>query len=149
MGKINFYFEDYKRFKIDRKQITENIRTIIELEGFVFGNLSLIFCSDIYLLEMNKKYLAHDYFTDIITFNYGNDKEVSGDLFISIDRIKENAILFNQSFDNELNRVIFHGVLHLIGYDDKDETAVKVMKEKENYYLLKFDVKNDEFITGI
>lgn len=149
MGKINFYFEDYKRFKIDRKQITENIRTIIELEGFVFGNLSLIFCSDIYLLEMNKKYLAHDYFTDIITFNYGNDKEVSGDLFISIDRIKENAILFNQSFDNELNRVIFHGVLHLIGYDDKDETAVKVMKEKENYYLLKFDVKNDKFITGI
>lgn len=149
MGKINFYFEDYKRFKIDRKQITENIRTIIELEGFVFGNLSLIFCSDIYLLEMNKKYLAHDYFTDIITFNYGNDKEVSGDLFISIDRIKENAILFNQSFDNELNRVIFHGVLHLIGYDDKDETAVKVMKEKESYYLLKFDVKNDKFVTGI
>ena len=149
MGKVNFFFEDYKRFRIDRNMISENLQKIITLEGYISGNISLIFCSDNYLLDMNKQFLDHDYFTDIITFNYSIDKAISGDLFISIDRIKENALNYNQTFENELYRVIFHGVLHLIGYDDKDEISVKVMKEKENYYLEKFEEKNDRFIAGV
>jgi probable rRNA maturation factor len=149
MGKVKFYFEDYKRFRIYRNMISENLQEIITLEGYISGNVSLIFCSDNYLLEMNKQFLDHDYFTDIITFNYSIDKTISGDLFISIDRVKENALNYNQTFENELYRVIFHGVLHLIGYDDKDEISVKIMKEKENYYLKKFEGKNDRFIAGI
>lgn len=141
MGKINFFFEDLKRFSINRNMISGYLQEIITLEGYIYSDLSLIFCSDNYLLEMNKKYLNHDYFTDIITFNYNIDKTISGDLFISIDRVKENASEVKQTFDNELYRVIFHGVLHLIGYDDKDEISVKEMKEKENYYLQKFEVK--------
>lgn len=141
MGKINFFFEDIKRFSINRNLISEYLKEIITLEGYIPGSLSLIFCSDNYLLDMNKKYLNHNYFTDIITFNYNMDKTISGDLFISIDRVKENASEVKQTFDNELYRVIFHGVLHLIGYDDKDEISVKEMKEKENYYLHKFEVK--------
>lgn len=141
MGKVNFFFEDYKRFRIDRNMISENLQKIITLEGYISGNISLIFCSDNYLLDMNKQFLDHDYFTDIITFNYSIDKTISGDLFISIDRIKENAYNYNETFENELYRVIFHGVLHLIGYDDKDEISVKVMKEKENYYVKKFEEK--------
>ena len=149
MGKVNFIFEDYKRFRIDRNMISESLEKMITLEGYFSGNISLIFCSDNYLLDMNKQFLDHDYFTDIITFNYSIDKAISGDLFISIDRIKENALNYNQTFENELYRVIFHGVLHLIGYDDKDEISVKVMKEKENYYLEKFEEKNDRFIAGV
>lgn len=141
MGKINFFFEDLKRFNINTNMISGYLQEIITLEGYIYSDLSLIFCSDNYLLEMNKKYLNHDYFTDIITFNYNIDKTISGDLFISIDRVKENASEVKQTFDNELYRVIFHGVLHLIGYDDKDEISVKEMKEKENYYLQKFEVK--------
>lgn len=141
MGKVNFFFEDLKRFRINRKIISESLQEMITLEGYLYGDLSLIFCSDNYLLDMNKKYLNHNYFTDIITFNYNMDKTISGDLFISIDRVKENASELKQTFDNELYRVIFHGVLHLIGYDDKDEISVKEMKEKENYYLHKFEVK--------
>jgi probable rRNA maturation factor len=141
MGKINFFFEDIKRFSIKRNNISKYLQEMITLEGYNSGNLSIIFCSDNYLLDMNKKYLNHDYFTDIITFNYSVDKTISGDLFISIDRIKENALEYNQPFENELYRVIFHGVLHLIGFDDKDEFSVKEMKEKENYYLQIFEGK--------
>jgi probable rRNA maturation factor len=141
MGKINFFFEDIKRFSIKRNNISKYLQEMITLEGYNSGNLSIIFCSDNYLLDMNKKYLNHDYFTDIITFNYSVDKTISGDLFMSIDRIKENALEYNQPFENELYRVIFHGVLHLIGFDDKDEFSVKEMKEKENYYLQIFEGK--------
>jgi rRNA maturation RNase YbeY len=149
MGKVNFIFEDYKRFRIDRNMISESLEKMITNERYFTGNISLIFCSDNYLLDMNKQFLDHDFFTDIITFNYSIDKAISGDLFISIDRVKENALNYNQTFENELYRVIFHGVLHLIGYDDKDEISVKVMKEKENYYLKKFEDKNDRFIAGV
>jgi probable rRNA maturation factor len=97
MGKVKFYFEDYKRFRIYRNMISENLQEIITLEGYISGNVSLIFCSDNYLLEMNKQFLDHDYFTDIITFNYSIDKTISGDLFISIDRVKENALKYGSN----------------------------------------------------
>jgi rRNA maturation RNase YbeY len=84
---------------------------------------------------MNKEHLNHDYFTDIITFSYNTKNQISGDLFISVDRIKDNAERFKVSFDKELERVIYHGVLHLCGYDDKTDDEISVMREKEKYYL--------------
>ena len=99
------------------------------------GDINVIFCSDNYILDVNMKYLQHDYFTDIITFDYCEGKVLSGDLFISVDSVRENSIEFGTDFEEELHRVIVHGVLHLIGYDDHTEEDKKVMRQKENYYL--------------
>ena len=98
-------------------------------------DINIIFCSDNYILDVNMKYLQHDYFTDIITFDYCEKKVLSGDLFISVDSVRENSVYYGTEFEDELNRVIVHGLLHLIGYDDHSEEDVKVMREKENYYL--------------
>ena len=99
------------------------------------GDINVIFCSDNYILDVNMKYLQHDYFTDIITFDYCEGKVLSGDLFISVDSVRENSIEFGTDFEEELHRVIVHGVLHLIGYDDHTEEDKKLMRQKENYYL--------------
>ena len=99
------------------------------------GDVNVIFCSDNYILDVNMKYLQHYYFTDIITFDYCEGKVLSGDLFISIDSVRENAVFYSTEFVDELNRVIVHGLLHLIGYDDHTEEEVKVMRSKEDYYL--------------
>lgn len=99
------------------------------------GAVNIIFCSDNYILDVNMKYLQHDYFTDIITFDYCEKDVLSGDLFISIDSVRENAAFYKTEFNDELNRVIVHGLLHLIGYDDHTDEDVKVMRSKEDYYL--------------
>ena len=99
------------------------------------GNISIIFCSDNYVLDINQKYLQHDYFTDIITFDYCEGDRLSGDLFISVDSVRENSVEFGTEFKDELNRVIIHGLLHLVGYDDHTEKDIKLMRSKENYYL--------------
>lgn len=104
-------------------------------EGFVCGDISVIFCSDNYLLDKNIQYLGKDYLTDIITFNYNQLKRISGDLFISIDRVRENATINQVSFDEELIRVVIHGVLHLVGYNDSNEKERILIREKENFYL--------------
>jgi rRNA maturation RNase YbeY len=108
---------------------------LVQLEDKECGPINLIFCDDEKILEVNKEYLAHDYYTDIITFDYSLNQIISGDLFISIDRVKENADMFSKSFENELMRVVFHGVLHLCGYNDKSEEDILVMRSKEDYYL--------------
>ena len=102
------------------------LKAVASEENRRLGDISVIFCSDAYLLDMNKKYLGHDYFTDIITFDYSEGELLSGDLFISVDTVRSNA-----------DRVIVHGLLHLIGYDDHSEEEFAAMKEKENYYLSK------------
>ncbi len=99
------------------------------------GDISIIFCSDNYILDVNIRYLHHDYFTDVITFDYCEGNKLSGDLFISIDSVRENSIEFGTEFDEELHRVIVHGVLHLIGYDDHTPEDQKIMRAKEDYYL--------------
>ena len=99
------------------------------------GDISIIFCSDNYILDVNMRYLQHDYFTDIITFDYCEGDRLSGDLFISIDSVRENALYYGAEFGDELNRVMVHGLLHLIGYDDHTEEEKKVMRAKEDYYL--------------
>lgn len=97
-------------------------------------SLNIIFCDDEYLLSMNQDYLNHDYYTDIITFDYSAE-EIEGELYISIDRVKENATALEVSFKHELHRVIIHGVLHLCGYGDKSEEEEKIMRSKEDFYL--------------
>jgi len=139
VSSITFFFEDISTFELDQDFAGRQIKQLINEEKKETGDISVIFCSDGYLLEMNKKHLNHDYFTDIITFNYVEDDVISGDLFISADRIRENAGKFNVTFHEELYRVILHGILHLVGYNDKTSDEKKVMKDKENYYLGKIE----------
>lgn len=123
-------------FKVvnEQKVLSWIEKTILE-ESFSLGNLNFIFCSDDYLLNLNKEYLNHDTYTDIVTFNYCENNIISGDLFISIDRIKDNSTQLKLSFNSELNRVIIHGVLHLIGYNDKTPEEILEMRAKEDFYL--------------
>lgn len=132
---ILYNFQDTK-FVFKYKSLNNRwLRMVAESEIRRIGDITIIFCSDNYILDINRKYLGHDYFTDIITFDYCSGNVLSGDLFISVDSVKENSVEYGTEFEDELNRVIVHGILHLIGYDDHTEEDVKVMREKENYYL--------------
>ena len=130
------YFNEDTKFDFKEKRLTNRwLKLVAESEIRRLGDISIIFCSDYYILDVNMKYLQHDYFTDIITFDYCEGDTVSGDLFISVDSVRENAAFYGTEFKDELNRVIVHGVLHLIGYDDHSEEDIKEMRAKENYYL--------------
>ncbi|MBC8005693.1 MAG: rRNA maturation RNase YbeY [Verrucomicrobia bacterium] len=132
---IQYCSEDISIPKFQKRKITRWIKETITSEEKTLGDISFIFCSDTYLLEVNKQYLNHDYFTDIITFDYVENGLISGDIFISCDRVKENAAEFNTGFENELFRIIIHGVLHLLGYKDKSKKDKLLMTDKEDYYL--------------
>lgn len=132
---ISYHFENTDFVFRERDLNNRWLRTVAESEMKRIGDIAIIFCSDGYLLDVNRKYLGHDYFTDIITFDYCEGERLSGDLFISVDSVRENAIEYGTEFGNELNRVMVHGLLHLIGYDDHTEEDVKTMREKENQYL--------------
>ena len=132
---ISYYFEDTD-FVFKEKNLNGRwLRMVAESEVRRLGNVSIIFCSDNYILDVNQRYLGHDYFTDIITFDYCEGDRLSGDLFISVDSVRENSLEYGTEFKDELNRVIVHGILHLIGYDDHTDEDVMTMREKENYYL--------------
>ena len=132
---VRFFTEDIK-FDFKYKMLTRKwLKAVAGSEMKQLGDVNVIFCSDNYILDVNMKYLQHDYFTDIITFDYCEGKVLSGDHFISIDSVRENAVFYSTEFADELNRVIVHGLLHLIGYDDHTEEEVKVMRSKEDYYL--------------
>lgn len=123
--------------------LQKHISSITNEEDFEAGDITLIFCNDEELLEINTKYLNHDFYTDIITFDYSNDRIISGDLFVSIDRVKENAISYQISFLEELHRVVYHGILHLMGYNDKEDQEIVEIRSKEQKYLNKlFHVKH-------
>ena len=135
LAMVTYYTEDTK-FAFKEKRLTSRwLKLVAESEIRRLGDISIIFCSDNYILDVNMKYLQHDYFTDIITFDYCEGDRLSGDLFISVDSVRENAAFYGTEFENELNRVIVHGVLHLIGYDDHTEEEIAEMRRKENYYL--------------
>ena len=121
--------------KIKKRETTAWIRRVAAAYGRKVGEIGYLFCNDDKILEVNREYLGHDYFTDIITFDYCEGDRLNGDLFISVDSVRENAAFYGTEFENELNRVIVHGVLHLIGYDDHTEEDIAVMRSKENYYL--------------
>lgn len=133
---IQFHIEDID-FKFTEKRKTSHwIKKVLQEEGLNLGHLNYIFCGDEYLLEINQTYLNHNTYTDIITFNNSEEEDIiEGDIFISIERIKENAEKYSHSFKDELDRVIVHGVLHLCGYKDKSKKEQEVMREKEDYYL--------------
>lgn len=135
---INFYFEEIEEFQLDLPKSRKWIKNTISKEGSQPGDITFIFCSDDYLLEINKQYLDHDYYTDIITFDYVEGNLISGDIFISVDRVRENAATFGVSFLNELNRILIHGVLHLLGYKDKKPEEKEMMTTKEDTYLLDY-----------
>ena len=130
------YFNEDTDFVFKGKQLNNRwLKMVAESEIKRLGDISIIFCSDNYILDVNMKYLQHDYFTDIITFDYCEGSRLSGDLFISVDSVKENSVFYGTEFSEELNRVIVHGLLHLIGYDDHSDEEKKTMRAKEDYYL--------------
>jgi rRNA maturation RNase YbeY len=132
---IAFRNED-SRFSLDEKLAAKDkIRRLAREENKRTGELCFVFCSDEYLLELNRHYLNHDYYTDVITFDYGTGNLIAGDIFVSIDRVKENAGNFNVPFNHELSRVIYHAILHLCGYGDKTPAEESIMRSKEDYYL--------------
>lgn len=120
---------------IDLTYVKEWYGLICDKEGKQLGPITVVLGTDDWLLEQNKLYLNHDYYTDIITFDYSEGSIISGDLLISIDRVYDNASIYNVSRETELNRVIVHGLLHLLGYKDESEEELKLMREKEDYYL--------------
>ena len=132
---VRYYTEDIKFEYKNRLFNNRWLKMVAGSEMKSIGDVNVIFCSDNYILEINMRYLQHDYFTDIITFDYCEGNTLSGDLFISIDSVRENSSFYGSDFDEELHRVIVHGLLHLAGYDDHTDEDIKVMRSKENYYL--------------
>ena len=142
MKKLHFHFEDISPIGLP-DNINLWLAQVISAEHFVVDNLNFIFCSDNYLLEINNTYLNHDYFTDIITFDLSEiEEQISGDLFISLDRVTENAQKFSCLFEKELLRVMVHVILHLCGYKDKSETDQKLIRSMEDFYLSLYDSMN-------
>jgi len=117
------------------------INRVVDSEGFSVGQIDYIFCTDDYLLKLNKDYLNHDTFTDIITFDYTEGKIISGDIFISTDRVQDNAKKFDVEFSNELRRVMIHGILHLAGFGDKSKEEKDIMRLKEDEKIKMFHVE--------
>lgn len=137
-GIINFHLQS-KTYKLSqRKRLTAWVLKCIENQGFVCGEINVIFCTEHKLLKINKLYLNHHDHTDIITFDHTIGNIVSGDLYISYNRVKENALNFNTSFQSEILRVTIHGVLHLMGYKDKSKTQREEMRAKEDQCLSLF-----------
>ena len=132
---VSVFYEDTKTLDKTPEFFDLWFGKICHTEGKLLGDVSVVFCSDTYLLELNKRHLQHDFFTDIITFDYSEGDRVAGDLFVSVDRVYENADAYNVSRETELNRVSVHGILHLLGYKDKTPHEVAVMREKENEAL--------------
>lgn len=135
---INFFFEDIDEFDIKKTDIEKNIEKLVINENRILGDVNYILCSDNYLLNINREYLNHDYFTDVISFDYCEDNVISGDIFISVDTVSDNAKEYGATFENELERVMIHGVLHFVSYNDKTESDQKTMRAKENQYLSLF-----------
>ena len=138
---ISFNYET--DFLLDNEtQFSDWISRVILSENKKEGDINYIFCDDEYILEINKQYLDHDYYTDIISFDYSVGNELNGDIFVSIVRVKENATDFNATFDEELKRVIIHGILHYCGYKDKSEEDEALMRSKEDEKIKMFHVEH-------
>lgn len=136
---IRFHTEDVKFTWNNRRKLSAWIKDSANEESRSVGDINVILCSDEYLLNMNQQFLEHDYYTDIITFDYSEADEISGDLYISLDRVSDNALKNKIPTNDELYRVVIHGIMHLCGYKDKTKSDVVLMRKKENFYLSKFD----------
>jgi len=136
---INFYFQQTATLR-SRRKLKSFLADLVRKEKKQLDELSIVFCSDEYLLNINREHLAHDYYTDIITFDLSASREagIAGELYISIDRVKDNSKQFGSTFTQELHRVIFHGLLHLCGYKDKKQSDIAMMRKKEAHYLKRY-----------
>lgn len=132
---VEFFYEEVSNSQIQENVITAWINKVVKEYKFELGDITYIFCNDEYILDINRKYLNHDYYTDVITFDYTDNNHVSGDVFISLDTVKSNSSKFEQEFYNELHRVIIHGILHLIGFKDKTTEEDLLMRAEENRAL--------------
>ncbi len=142
---IYHHKEDISFLPKEKLSLRKWIVDTISKEGKTIGDINYIYCSDEYLLSLNQSALDHDYYTDIITFDYVEEQIISGDLFISVDRVKENALELKSSFEDELHRVMIHGVLHLCGHGDKSPHESKIMRSKEDFYL---SIRPEKLITN-
>lgn len=133
---IQFFYENLPE-TVDQKY-TLWLKDIIISEGKKLGEINYIFCEDEYLLKVNQNYLQHDYYTDIITFDYVRGKTISGEIFVSLQRISDNASALSKIYEEELRRVLAHGILHLCGYKDKTEAEEQEMRSKEDYYIARY-----------
>lgn len=139
---IHFFFESIEPTPID--QIIEHwLKQVISNERKKVGDINYILCDDDYLLKINQDYLQHDYYTDIITFDYVKGSTINGDIFVSLSRISDNASTLSKSYDEEFRRVLVHGVLHLCGYKDKTEQEASEMRNKEDEYLNLWNTLNN------
>ncbi len=139
-SKVCFFFEE-KRFSLQsRSELKAFIESLFKKEKKKLASINYIFCSDKRLLEINRQFLQHDYYTDIITFDLSETDAIQAEIYISIDRVKDNAKTEGVSFKSELHRVIFHGALHLCGYKDKSKVESNKMREKEGLYLKKYGI---------
>lgn len=134
---INFNFETILHLE-EEKRLKEWIAEAVAAEEFLVGEINYVFCTDEYLHKINLQYLNHDMYTDIISFDYRVGKQLHGDIFISVDRVRENATKFEVDFNSELLRVLIHGILHFCGYKDKLDNEVNVMRAKEDYYIARY-----------
>ena len=132
---VSFHSEQTDYSISNENHISDWLVSVCKKEGKTLAEISIILCSDDYLLEVNRKHLNHDYYTDVITFDYSESPHVSGDIFISIDRVQENAGSFGVEMVDELHRIIVHGILHLLGYTDKTSSSKEEMTSKEDFYL--------------
>lgn len=133
---FNFYAEDVNLPEFDNDKIVATLNFILKTSPKSLDYINFIFCSDSYLLDINVNYLSHDYYTDIITFDY-SEEQIQSDIYISTERVFENSKLHEVDFLNELYRILIHGVLHLVGFKDKTDEEKNVMTQKENFYLSK------------
>ena len=131
---IQFFFENIDEIPISAATISW-LEDVIKTENKKLGEINYILCDDEYLLKVNQDFLDHDYYTDIITFDYVKGKTISGDIFVSLPRILDNASTLSQNFESEFNRVLAHGILHLCGYKDKTEEEKSQMRAKEDFYI--------------
>lgn len=134
---IQFFFENIDEIPISTATISW-LEDVIKTENKKLGEINYILCDDEYLLKVNQDFLDHDYYTDIITFDYVKGKTISGDIFVSLPRILDNASTLSQNFESEFNRVLAHGILHLCGYKDKTEEEKSQMRAKEDFYINQF-----------
>jgi rRNA maturation RNase YbeY len=141
-SKVCFFFEN-KDFSLKQRTILKRfIESIFSKEKKKLESLNYVFVADKRLLEINRQFLQHDYYTDIITFNLSGNASIHAEVYISIDRVRENAKKLDVSFKSELHRVIFHGALHLCGYNDKSKREIEKMREKEDFYLYQYFIQS-------
>src|SRR5665647_398695 len=134
---FQFFNEDVGLPELNYEVIKKIMKGELRSHKVLLGSVNFIFCSDNYLLELNIQFLNHDYFTDVITFDYSEGRVVAGDIYISIDRVMNNSLIYKQNYIDELIRVISHGLLHLLRYNDKEEEEIKMMRQKESQLLNK------------